>query len=58
LTETAVLDGVTFAPAVSLGFESDRQHIKVYAYPECAPRLATDKSGERSFRMTRLTRPL
>jgi hypothetical protein len=56
--EIAVLDVVTFAPATSLGFEGDRQRVETYRYAERAPPLATYENGERSFRVTRLTRPL
>lgn len=54
----AVLDVVTYAPATSLGFEGDRQRIETYRYEELAPPLSTYENGERSFGVTRLTRPL
>ncbi len=57
-TETAVLDVVTFAPATSLGLGGDNQRIESYRSPERTPPLATYETGERSFRATRLTRPL
>ena len=54
----AVVDVVTYAPATSLGFEGDRQRIETYRYRERAPPLSTYENGERSFRVTRVTRPL
>ena len=56
--EYAVLDVVTYAPATSLGFDGDRQRIETYRYRDRAPPLSTYENGERSFRVTRLTRPL
>jgi hypothetical protein len=55
---TAVLDVVTYAPATSLGFEGDRQRIETARYGDRAPPLSTYENGERSVRVTRLTRPL
>jgi len=57
-TECAVVDVVTFLPATSRGLEGDRQRLETYRYRERAPPLATYETGERSFRVTRLTRPL
>jgi hypothetical protein len=56
--EFDAVDVVTFAPATSLGLEGDRQRVETYRYRERAPPLTTYENGERSFRVTRFTRPL
>lgn len=56
--ECAVLDVVTFLPATGRGFEGDRQRIEVYRYRDRAPPADRYESGERTYRVQRLTRPL
>ncbi|WP_255196227.1 hypothetical protein [Halorarius litoreus] len=53
-TATPVVDVVTFLPATSRGFESDRLRVEVYRYAEPPP-LSTYANGERAFSVERLT---
>jgi hypothetical protein len=53
-----VVDVVTYAPAMSLGFEGDRQRVEVCRYRGRAPPLSVYENGEHGFRVSRVTRPL
>lgn len=56
--EYAGVNAVTVALTTSLGFEDDRRRIEVYRFRARAPGLSPYEDGGRTFRVTRMTRPL